>query len=123
MSGYIDPATSDYRLDTDQTSADQAEIMHVVHVRLNTRLGGWWADKALGSRLHELRREPDLPRVWSLARQYALDALKPVVDARRWQSVECIASHPKAGLVILTITVQQFDGKKYVVQNPVRVGG
>ena len=52
MDAYISPLTGDYagtRTDT---------LANTVYLRLMTPLGSWWADPGLGSRLHELMREP-----------------------------------------------------------------
>ena len=57
----------------------QNNLANAVYLRLMTPLGSYWADPTLGSRLHELQREKDVSRVAVLARQYAEEALAPLV--------------------------------------------
>ena len=59
----LDPTTCDY------TGSQLSHLGNAVYVRLMTPLGSWWADPALGSRLHELQRSKDLARVRILAEQ------------------------------------------------------
>lgn len=119
---YLNQATGDYRDDNSTLSeADQA-IVHTVYIRLATRKGSYWADRNLGSRLHELRREKDTPRNRQLARQYAMEALKPVVDARRWKSMS-IELEPTATNFSLAIGIELHDGRNVTVYHKVAVGG
>lgn len=119
---YLNQVTGDYRDDNSTLSdADQA-IVHTVYIWLATRQGSYWADRSLGSLLHELRREKDTPRNRQLARQYALDALKPVVDARRWRSVS-VELEPTANNFSLSIGIELHDGRNVTVYHKVAVGG
>ena len=65
MDAGINPTTGDL------TGQRINTLANAVYIRLMTPLGSWWADPTLGSRLHELRREKDRPRVGILAKQYA----------------------------------------------------
>lgn len=75
MDTWIDPATGDY------TGARISRLENAVYLRLMTPLGSWWADTSLGSRLHELAREKDVPRIALLARQYAVSIHAPAWGA------------------------------------------
>ena len=85
MDTWIDPATGDY------TGARISRLENAVYLRLMTPLGSWWADTSLGSRLHELAREKDVPRIGLLARQYAEQALQGLLDDGRARAVEVSA--------------------------------
>lgn len=56
MDAGIDPNTGDLSGQSINTLAN------AIFMRLETPLGSWWPDPSLGSRLHELQREKDLPR-------------------------------------------------------------
>jgi phage gp46-like protein len=97
----LDPATGDY----------SGEIIdhlgNAVYLRLMTPLGGWWADPTLGSRLHELAREKDVERVRVLAVQYSRQALQPLIDDGRADSVDVVAVRNQPGRLALGIEVAQ----------------
>lgn len=85
---YIDPATADYVQAAGDLARDPAAgLANAVYLRVTTPLGSWWADPTLGSRLHELVREKDVPRVQRLAQQYVQQCLQPLVDDGRASSV------------------------------------
>lgn len=111
----IDPYTGEYLL---------TRINHLgnaVYVRLATPLGSWWADTSLGSRLHELAREKDLPRVGILAVQYSEQALRPLIEDGRARSVSVSAEQPHDGRCLLRIAVVDATGRELTFQHPVRV--
>ena len=88
---------------------------NAVYIRLFTPLGSWWADPSLGSRLHELERQKDLERVRVLARQYAEDALAPLVKDGRARRINVSAHSPGkdnsgAGRCLLLIEVEDATG-------------
>ncbi len=66
-------------------------LANAVYIRLMTPLVSWWADPTLGSRLQELRREKDRPRVGILAKQYAEQALQTVLDDGRAKKITITA--------------------------------
>ena len=84
MDAQLNPTTGDY------TGSRISHLGNAVYLRLCTHLGAWWADKTLGSRLHELQREKDVPRINILARQYAEQALEPLITDGRAQSITCL---------------------------------
>jgi phage gp46-like protein len=89
---YIDPLTGDYAqadaLRPGTLQRDPANgLANAVYLRITTPLGSWWADPTLGSRLHELQREKDTPRVERLAQQYCEQALQPLIDDGRVTSL------------------------------------
>lgn len=115
MDALLDPQTGDYagsRTDT---------LANAVYLRLTTPLGGWWADPTLGSRLHELQREKDVSRVAVLARQYAEQALAPLVKDGRAASITVTTSRQQSGWLQLRIQVEDASGRVQHFQHPVKV--
>ena len=116
----LSPATGDY------TAARIRHLGNAVYVRLQTPRGSWWADPHLGSRLHELAREKDVARVRVLARQYAEEALAPLVKGNRASGVVVsIESSSKdesgSGRMLLHIEVTDNTGRKTTYRHPVKV--
>lgn len=115
MDAGIDPNTGDLsgqRIDT---------LANAVYIRLLTPLGSWWANPALGSRLHELQREKDLPRVGQLAQQYARQALQPLIDDGRALAIDITTSQHGPGRLLLVIEVTAADGARQTFEHWVRV--
>ncbi|MBI4804468.1 MAG: phage GP46 family protein [Desulfovibrio sp.] len=111
----IDPYTGEYL---------PTRINHLgnaVYIRLATPLGSWWADTTIGSRLHELAREKDLPRVGLLAEQYAEQALRPLIEDGRARSITVTSQQPHDGRCLLLITVEDATGREQTFQHPVKV--
>ncbi len=77
-----------------------------------TPLGSYWADPALGSRLHELRREKDKARVGNLAVQYAQKALQGLIDGGRATSIDVTAEQRHDGRLRLLIEVEAPAGRQ-----------
>lgn len=75
----------------------------------------------MGSRLHELAREKDVPRVSVLARQYAEQALLPLIQDGRARSVTVETEQPHDGRLLLRITVEDATGREQTFQHPVQV--
>ena len=111
----IDPYTGEY------LSARISHLGNAVYIRLATPLGSWWADPSIGSRLHELARSKDLPRVGVLARQYAEQALRPLIEDGRARSIVVEVEQPHDGRCLLLITVEDATGREATFQHPVRV--
>lgn len=116
----LSPTTGDY------TGKRITHLGNAVYLRITTPLGSYWADLALGSRLHELAREKDVPRVRVLARQYAEEALAPLVRDKRAKSVTVtIEDSPKdatgSGRMLLYIAVVDNTGRKHTFKHPVKV--
>lgn len=85
MDAWINPLTADYAPNgMGDLLRDPAEgLANAAYLRLATPLGSWFGDVTLGSRLHELQREKDVARVELLAKQYAIDALNPLLTDGR----------------------------------------
>lgn len=115
MDTYLDPATRDV---TDQRTDTLA---NAVYLRLMTPLGSWWAEPQLGSRLHELAREKDVSRVGVLARQYARQALQPILDDGRAKRIEVESEQPHNGWLYLRIEVLDAGGRHQTFRHHVRV--
>lgn len=103
---FIDPTTADYVQLNSELQRDLAGGLGVaVYLRVMTPLGSWWADPTLGSRLHELQREKDVPRVQRLAVQYVQQCLQPLIDDGRARAVDVQAEHASGRLnLLITIT-------------------
>ncbi|MCR1767879.1 phage GP46 family protein [Burkholderia glumae] len=115
MDALIDPFTRDY------TGASTTTLQTAVYLRLRTPLGSWWADTTLGSRLNELEREKDTPRVRGLAVQYAEQALQPLVDDGRAQSISITSASAQTGWLALLIDVVDATGNVQHFKHPVKV--
>lgn len=115
MDALLEPQTGSY------AGTRTTTLANAVYLRLQTPLGSWWADRTLGSRLHELKREKDTPRVAKLAQQYAQQALQPIIDDGRATSITASTARPKSGWLILHIEVVHAGGKVEHFQHPVRV--
>lgn len=116
MDALLNPATGDYLLNQSAQG-----IENEVYVRLVTPLGSYWADPALGSRLHELRRQKDLPRMAVLAKQYAEQALQPILDARRARRINVAASLARRGRLRLNIAAVDASGRSLNLIHEVRL--
>lgn len=115
MDPLINPVTADY------AGQRTESLANAVYLRLMTPLGSWWADTSLGSRLHELTREKDLARVYILARQYSEQALRPIIDDGRAQSINVTAEQYKRGWCLLLIRVTDLSGQVQHFEHHVRV--
>lgn len=115
MDAGINPTTGDL------SGQRITTLANAVYLRLQTPLGTWWAEPTLGSRLHELQREKDLPRIGQLARQYARQALQPLVDDGRATAIDVSVSQPGNGRLLLTIEVAEASGDRQTFEHWVRV--
>lgn len=121
---YLNPKTGDYVLVNGTAKPDPRDgLANAVYVRFTTPLGGYWADKTLGSRFHELKREKDVPRVKSLAIQFAKDALAPLLSARRIKSLDVEAFNPIRGRLELHAVIETLQGNVVRFQHFIQVGG
>lgn len=118
MEPKLNPATGDYAL-----SQLALALENAVYLRLMVPLGSWWRDPLLGSRLHELAREKDVPRVRRLAVQYATDALKPLLDSGEASAMNVTAEALHDGWLVLAIRVIDAGGHESLYEHPVAVGG
>ena len=116
MDALLNPATGDYQLNQSAQG-----IENEVYVRLVTPLGSYWAEPALGSRLHELRRMKDLPRMAVLAKQYAEQALQPILDASRARRINVAASLARRGWLRLDIVAVDASGRSLNLIHEVRL--
>lgn len=115
MDAGIDPTSGD--LSGERISS----LANAVYIRLTTPLGSWWADKSLGSRLHELKRSKDLSRIGKLARQYAEQALQPLFDDGRAKTINISTEQPHNGWLLMLIEVVDASGVPQVFRHLVRV--
>lgn len=115
MDTLLDPTTGDYAGTQTQTLANP------VYLRLMVPLGSWWANPKLGSKLHLLQRNKDVSRIRILARQYAEEALAPLVEDGRAISVTVTASQGDPGWLILLIEVVTASKDRQTFTLPVRV--
>lgn len=115
MDTLLDPTTGDYAGTQTQTLANP------VYLRLMVPLGSYWANPTLGSKLHLLQREKDVSRVRVLAKQYAEEALAPLVDDGRATSITVAAAQGNPGWLNLLIEVVTAANQKQTFKLPVRV--
>lgn len=115
MDAALNPCTGDY------AGERINHLGNAVYIRLMTPRGSWWADASLGSRLHELAREKDVPRVRRLAEQYSEQALQPLLDDGRARSVRVTADMPHSGRCLLHIEVRDASGRSQTFSHPTRV--
>lgn len=117
MDSYIDPHTASY------TGSRTSTLTNAVYLRLATPLGSWWADPTLGSRLHELQRAKDLSRLDTLARQYAEQALAPLLQDGRASRITVDSQRPRPGWLVLLISVTAASGVLQTFRHPFQVTG
>ncbi|MEX3688850.1 phage GP46 family protein [Paraburkholderia sp. BR14263] len=115
MDPALDPSTRDY------SGSFTTNLSNAVYLRLETPLGSYWADPTLGSRLHELEREKDVSRIHRLAVQYTEQALQPLIDDHRAQSVTVTANSIEPGWLLLLIDVVDVSGKPQHFKHRVKV--
>jgi len=121
MDILINPLTQDYLLQGGVLNHDPAGgLANSCFMRLSIPLGSYWADKTLGSRLHELQREKDLARVAILAKQYAEAALAPVLAAGRASRIT-VTTQRAASRLSLLIEVLASTGQTLTFQHPLSV--
>lgn len=122
MDTWINPITRDYQLQGAAAVRDPAGgLANACYLRLEIPLGSYWADPMLGSRLHLLRREKDVSRVSLLAKQYAEQALAPILSDGRAKSITVTTEQLHAGRLNLLIEVVAASGEKFTFQHPVGV--
>jgi phage gp46-like protein len=122
MDTFISPVTRDYVYTNGAPQRDPARgLANAVYLRLMVPRGAWWADATLGSRLHELAREKDLPRVELLARQYCEQALQPILDDGRARAIVVTTHRPRDGRLLLKVEVTDAGGREFVFEHPVKV--
>jgi|RifOxyD3_1024039.scaffolds.fasta_scaffold00955_4 phage gp46-like protein len=121
MDSRIDPTNRDYVLINGTPQRDPADgLANACYLRLETPLGSYWADKTLGSRLHELQREKDLSRVAMLAKQYAEQALAPILADGRATQIN-VSTERMPGRLNLLIEVLAASGETLTFKHPVQV--
>lgn len=122
MATLINPDTRDYALQSGLLKSDPAGgLANACYLRLSTPLGSYWADKTLGSLLHTLKREKDVPRVSRLSKQYAEQALVPLLTSGRATNITVTTDQPHNGRLSLLIDVIAAGGQSLTFQHPVGV--
>ncbi len=118
---WIDPVKGDYDLTAGAIVRDPAGgLANAVYLRLMTPLGGYWSEATLGSRLHELQRMKDLARVAVLAKQYAEQALAPILADGRATAI-AVTTERQPNRLALLIVVTAASGERLTFQHPVTV--
>lgn len=115
MDREISPLTGDY------TTSNISTLQNAVYIRLTTPLGSWWADGRVGSLLHTLSRQKDLPHIGILAQQYAEEALQPLLNDGRAKSIVVEHTMPHNGQLNLMITVVDNRGETATFKHPVNL--
>lgn len=122
----IDPVSRDYVMAGGSPVRDPAGgLANAVYLRLMTHLGSYWADPLLGSNLHLLARVKDLARNEKLARQYAEQALAPILADGRATAIDVSTQRTKSpdgsGRFNLLIEVTAASGERMTFLHPVKV--
>ncbi|MDE9466894.1 phage GP46 family protein [Xenorhabdus bovienii] len=115
MDRLLNPKTGDY------TGTRTNSLENAVYLRLMTPLSSYWADPALGSRLHELTREKDVSRIYVLARQYAEQALQPLLDDGRASSVRVRVHRDQHKRALLWIEITDAAEQTHLFKHSVRI--
>ena len=118
----ISPTTGDYVADHGATQRDASGgLMNAVILRLLTPLGSYWAEPLLGSRLHELHRSKDVPRIALLAKQYCALALQGMLDDGRVSALDIQTAQLFDGWLRLEVTITAANGQRFTFLHPVLV--
>jgi len=121
MDAWINPTTKDYVLLQGAAQRDPAGgLANSIYLRLTVPYGSYWGDKTFGSRLGELRRVKDLPRMAVLAQQYADQALAPIRTDGRARSIT-VATERQPGRLNLLISVLAASGETFAFKHPIPV--
>lgn len=115
MDREIDTRTGSY------TGQSINNLQNAVYLRLMTPRGSYWADVNLGSLLYTLEREKDVQRVSLLAKQYAEQALQPLINDGRAVDIQVTTVQPHNGRLHLHIEVTQQAGEKFTFNCPIKV--
>lgn len=122
MDAFISPITRDYILQAGAPQRDPADgLANAVYLHLMTPLGSWWQDANFGSKLHLLVRQKDLRRVGFLAKQWAQEALKPILADGRATNIEVETEQPHNGRLNLLIIVTDAADRRLTFQHPIEV--
>lgn len=122
MNAFINPTARDYVLLSGAAQRDPAGgLANSCYLRLSVPLGSYWADTTLGSRLHELQREKDLAHVAKLARQYAEQALAPIIADGRAIQINVSTEQPHNGRLYLLIEMIAASGETLTFKHPVMI--
>ncbi len=116
----IDPATRDY-IQESFDAALVAPLIDAAALRLRTRRGSWWRNPLLGSRFYLLKK--DTSHALVLAKQYAEEALQPLVSSKRVKSMKVTATRVAVGSFKILVRLETPTGASVVVEHFVRVGG
>ncbi|TCS38473.1 phage gp46-like protein [Paucimonas lemoignei] len=103
MDRQINPLTGDY------SGKIVRDLSNAIYLRITVPLGSYWADKTLGSKLYKLRRAKDVERNKRLAIQWAKEALQPLIDDKRADSIEVDAQWAHDGRLQLVCQVYQGE--------------
>lgn len=118
----LNPSTHDY-IATSLDAVPEAGLEQAALLRLSVHRGAFWFDPTLGSRLHLLAREKDVPRVKKIAIEYAAEALEPLKQDGRVVSVSISANQPKNSTLQLHIVLTKPDRTEVMIDYFVQVGG
>jgi phage gp46-like protein len=118
---YLDPSSGDYVVEAGAIRQDATAATRV-YLALATRRGAFFARPELGSRLHQLI-DRDVPGREELAREYALEALRPQVADGLLVDLQVVVERDPRVRGRLNLLVRARDGltgQAVIVQVPVR---
>lgn len=110
----IDPITGDY---------DGTTITHLgnaIYLRITVPLGSYLFDTTLGSKLYTLPGK-DLQYKKKLAKQYAQDALQPLIDSKRCERIDITTEWPDDGRLLIAGQVFQAGEMVLEFKHPVAI--
>lgn len=122
MMAALNPATHDYIAES-LNDPVAVELVQSALLRLTAHRGAFWFDPTLGSRLHLLAREKDLPRVKKLAFEYATEALATLKNDYRATAIDINVTQTEVGRLDLAIVLTTPDGQAVQINYFVQVGG
>lgn len=118
----LNPITHDYVADS-LDAVPVADLLQAALLRLSSQRGAFWFDPTLGSRLHLLAREKDVPRLKKIALEYATEALLPLQQDGRVADMAIRADQPKNSTLQLHVVLTLPDRSAVVFDYVVQVGG
>ena len=118
----LSPISGSYSLTNGVLDRDPSGgLLNAAIIRILTPVGSYWAEPAIGSRLHELQREKDLTRVGKLAKQYVEQALQGMVDDGRLTAVVVTIDQPHNGQLVFVAELLAASGQNWKFQHYIKV--
>lgn len=98
-------------------------LSEAAYLRLTTHRGSYWPDATFGSRLHELTRSKDVPRLLQTAKHYTEEALAPLKTLWKVSSLTVNVSHQSPGRILIKVAMTTIAGIVSTLTYWVKVAG